>query len=166
MNERHEDDAALIRQLRPRGSPGRGKRRPPVIPPTPPLVSPRPIADQHRRASGLRSFAWTAYEVEALRRRLGITSWELAMELNVRHGRVKAWERGYYFPRGAELRLLDLVAQEISFTTHDPLIRWLTDRDPEGLRRRNWASSRPSPALEDGYMGAEDGEDLLDKDVL
>jgi DNA-binding transcriptional regulator YiaG len=46
-----------------------------------------------------------------LRRALGLTQQGLADEIGVRQQTVSEWETGAYLPRGASVRLLDIVAE-------------------------------------------------------
>lgn len=55
---------------------------------------------------------WTAAEVAALRRKLGLSQADFAAELGVRQQTVSEWETGRYRPRGASARLLGLLAEE------------------------------------------------------
>jgi DNA-binding transcriptional regulator YiaG len=55
--------------------------------------------------------AWTAADVLALRRRLGLSQAALAEELGVRQQTVSEWETGRYQPRGASARLLGMLAE-------------------------------------------------------
>jgi DNA-binding transcriptional regulator YiaG len=54
---------------------------------------------------------WSAARVRDLRRALGLTQQGLADELGVRQQTVSEWETGAYLPRGASVRLLDIVAE-------------------------------------------------------
>jgi DNA-binding transcriptional regulator YiaG len=54
---------------------------------------------------------WDAARVRDLRRTLGLTQQGLADELGVRQQTVSEWETGAYLPRGASVRLLDIVAE-------------------------------------------------------
>jgi DNA-binding transcriptional regulator YiaG len=55
--------------------------------------------------------SWNAARVRDLRRALGLTQQGLADELGVRQQTVSEWETGAYLPRGASVRLLDIVAE-------------------------------------------------------
>jgi DNA-binding transcriptional regulator YiaG len=57
---------------------------------------------------GLR---WDAAGVRRLRRALRLTQQELADQLGVRQQTVSEWETGLYQPRGASVRLLEIVAE-------------------------------------------------------
>lgn len=61
-----------------------------------------------RRVSGRR---WTAVQVKELRRALELTQQGFARELGVRQQTVSEWETGMYAPRGASVKVLDLVAE-------------------------------------------------------
>jgi len=54
---------------------------------------------------------WDAAGVRRLREALRLTQQELASELGVRQQTVSEWETGLYQPRGASVRLLDIVAE-------------------------------------------------------
>ena len=54
---------------------------------------------------------WSAAEVRALRKRLGLSQQQLADVLGVRQATVSEWETGVYQPRGASARLLTLIAE-------------------------------------------------------
>jgi DNA-binding transcriptional regulator YiaG len=58
---------------------------------------------------------WTAADVRALRRHLGLSQTGLAKELNVRQQTVSEWETGQYQPRGASERLLTVIAERAGF---------------------------------------------------
>lgn len=63
---------------------------------------------------------WSADQVRALRRHLGLTQGQLARELNVRQQTVSEWETGQYRPRGASERVLGFVAERASFRYGEP----------------------------------------------
>lgn len=54
---------------------------------------------------------WDAKKIRALRQFLGFTQTEMAEELGIRQQTVSEWETGAYAPRGASLRLLDLLSR-------------------------------------------------------
>ncbi|MBI2845752.1 MAG: helix-turn-helix transcriptional regulator [Chloroflexi bacterium] len=58
---------------------------------------------------------WDAKKIKALRQSLGLTQTEMAEELGIRQQTVSEWETGVYKPRGASLRLLDLLARREGF---------------------------------------------------
>jgi DNA-binding transcriptional regulator YiaG len=64
----------------------------------------------HRYCAG-----WSAEEVRALRRHLGLSQDGLAEELGMRQQTVSEWETGRYRPRGASLRLLGMIAERAGF---------------------------------------------------
>ena len=55
---------------------------------------------------------WTAERIAALRSELGLTQGEMAHELGVRQQTVSEWETGRYEPRGASVRMLQLLAEQ------------------------------------------------------
>jgi len=57
---------------------------------------------------------WDAARVRQLRQSLQLTQRRLADELGVRQQTVSDWETGVYRPRGASVRLLDIVAERAS----------------------------------------------------
>jgi DNA-binding transcriptional regulator YiaG len=58
-----------------------------------------------------RPRVWSASRIRALRRSLALSQHELARELGVRQQTISEWETGLYVPRGASVRLLDIVAE-------------------------------------------------------
>jgi DNA-binding transcriptional regulator YiaG len=54
---------------------------------------------------------WDAGRVRALRKALELSQQAFAEELGVRQQTVSEWETGQYAPRGASVRLLELVAE-------------------------------------------------------
>jgi DNA-binding transcriptional regulator YiaG len=65
---------------------------------------------EHRYRAG-----WSAEEVRALRRQLGLSQDGLAAELGMRQQTVSEWETGRYQPRGASARLLGMIAERAGF---------------------------------------------------
>jgi DNA-binding transcriptional regulator YiaG len=65
---------------------------------------------KHRYKAG-----WSAEEVRALRRHLGLSQDELSEELGMRQQTVSEWETGRYQPRGASARLLGMIAERAGF---------------------------------------------------
>ncbi len=58
-----------------------------------------------------RPAPWTAEQVAALRRRLGLSQADFAAEIGVRQQTVSEWETGRYQPRGASARILGMLAE-------------------------------------------------------
>ena len=58
---------------------------------------------------------WTSEQIRELRRALDLTQQGFAHELGVRQQTVSEWETGVYAPRGASLRILNVVAERASF---------------------------------------------------
>lgn len=63
--------------------------------------------------------AWDGERIRRLRSRLGLTQSELADELGVRQQTVSEWETGLYRPRGASVRLLQIVAERAGVDAYD-----------------------------------------------
>jgi len=63
-----------------------------------------------------RSKRWRSAEVRQLRDWLKLSQTAFAEELGVRQQTVSEWETGAYEPRGASVRLLDIVAERAGFT--------------------------------------------------
>lgn len=59
--------------------------------------------------------SWDADRVRALRRHLGLTQAELAVELGGRQQTVSEWETAQYTPRGTSARLLSRIAEDADF---------------------------------------------------
>lgn len=55
---------------------------------------------------------WTAERVAGLRASLGLSQAAFARVLGVRQQTVSEWETGRYQPRGASVRLLEMIAEE------------------------------------------------------
>ena len=70
------------------------------------------MAGEFRYRFQRRPRAWTAAEVAALRKRLGLSQAAFAGEIGVRQQTVSEWETGRYQPRGASVRLLGMLAEE------------------------------------------------------
>jgi DNA-binding transcriptional regulator YiaG len=66
---------------------------------------------QRYRIPRNRGRPWTAAEILALRRRLGLSQAAFAGEIGVRQQTVSEWETGRYQPRGATARLLGMLAE-------------------------------------------------------
>ncbi|MBM2809694.1 MAG: helix-turn-helix protein [Chloroflexi bacterium] len=62
-----------------------------------------------------RGSTWSAQGVLDLRRSLRLSQSRLAQELGVRQQTISDWETGVYAPRGASVRLLDIVAEHAGF---------------------------------------------------
>ncbi len=62
-----------------------------------------------------RRAAWDADGVRALRRHLGLTQEQLALEMGTRQQTISEWETGLYHPRGLSERLLSIVAERAGF---------------------------------------------------
>jgi DNA-binding transcriptional regulator YiaG len=58
---------------------------------------------------------WNSRRVKALREHMGLTQAEFAEELGTFQQVVSQWERGYHYPTGLSVRLLNLVAEKADF---------------------------------------------------
>ena len=58
---------------------------------------------------------WDAAKVRALRAHLGLTQQLFARMLNVRQQTVSEWEKAIYRPRGATVKLLNMIAEQAGF---------------------------------------------------
>ena len=63
----------------------------------------------------VRRSQWNSQDIQALRRRLGLTQRELADRLGTRQQTISEWETGMYKPRGASATLLSIIAERGSF---------------------------------------------------
>jgi DNA-binding transcriptional regulator YiaG len=63
---------------------------------------------------------WNGQRVRRLRSALGLSQQGLADELGVRQQTVSEWETGLYQPRGASVRMLDVVAERAGIAYGDP----------------------------------------------
>jgi DNA-binding transcriptional regulator YiaG len=63
-----------------------------------------------------RRSQWDAQSVRGLRRHMDLTQEQLAAAMGVRQQTISEWERGAYQPRGASIRLLSIIADEVEFT--------------------------------------------------
>jgi DNA-binding transcriptional regulator YiaG len=64
-------------------------------------------------------FSWSAESITELRARLGLTQAEMAGALGVRQQTISEWETGRYQPRGASVRMLQVLAE--ARAPYDPL---------------------------------------------
>ena len=58
---------------------------------------------------------WTGERVKALREHLGLTQVQFAEELGILQQTVSVWELGYHVPKGASVKVLNLVAERAKF---------------------------------------------------
>ena len=58
---------------------------------------------------------WDGKRVRALRRHMGLTQAEMAVELGTRQQTISEWEIGMYKPRGTSATLLTIVAERSDF---------------------------------------------------
>ncbi len=62
---------------------------------------------------------WDAEKVKALRDHLGLTQTRFAEELGILQQTVSQWECGYHYPKGASVKVLNLVAEKSKFKYGD-----------------------------------------------
>ena len=58
---------------------------------------------------------WDSESIQALRRHLGLTQYQLSQRLGTRQQTISEWETGMYKPRGASATLLSIVAEQAKF---------------------------------------------------
>lgn len=68
-----------------------------------------------RRARRSKTYEWDAGKVKALREFLGLTQTRFAEELGILQQTVSQWECGYHYPKGASVKVLNLVAEKARF---------------------------------------------------
>jgi len=64
---------------------------------------------------------WNNRSIRALRKHMGLTQSAMANELGTRQQTISDWEVGLYEPRGASVKLLDIVAERINFNYYTGL---------------------------------------------
>lgn len=62
-----------------------------------------------------KHYQWDADKVKALRDYLGLTQTRFAEELGILQQTVSQWECGYHYPKGASVKVLNLVAEKAKF---------------------------------------------------
>lgn len=62
-----------------------------------------------------KQYPWDAEKVKALRDYLGLTQTQFAQELGILQQTVSQWECGYHYPKGASVKVLNLVAEKGKF---------------------------------------------------
>lgn len=62
-----------------------------------------------------KNSTWNYQTVRGLRKHLGLTQSAMANELGTRQQTISDWEIGLYQPRGASVKLLNIVAERSSF---------------------------------------------------
>jgi putative transcriptional regulator len=70
------------------------------------------IAHQQGKGRGVKSFTPSAIDVQALRKRIGLTQEEFAAKFSVSLGTLRHWERGDRKPHGPALVLLRVIDKE------------------------------------------------------
>ena len=83
------------------------------MPPKP--KEPASIKYPTRRARKAKTYEWDAEKVKALREFLGLTQSLFAEELGILQQTVSQWECGYHYPKGASVKVLNLVAEQSKF---------------------------------------------------
>ncbi|MBI3243975.1 MAG: helix-turn-helix domain-containing protein [Chloroflexi bacterium] len=68
-----------------------------------------------RRARRSKTYEWDAEKVKALREFLGLTQARFAEELGILQQTVSQWECGYHYPKGASVKVLNIVAEKARF---------------------------------------------------
>jgi DNA-binding transcriptional regulator YiaG len=58
---------------------------------------------------------WDSLQVQALRKHLGLTQYELSRRLGTRQQTISEWETGMYQPRGTSAMLLTIIAEQAKF---------------------------------------------------
>jgi len=58
---------------------------------------------------------WDSRRIRALRRHMGLTQAEMAVELGTRQQTISEWEIGMYKPRGTSATLLTIIAERSEF---------------------------------------------------
>ena len=77
--------------------------------------TPAKIKYPTRRARRAKTYEWDAEKVRALREFLGMTQVQFAEELGILQQTVSQWECGYHYPKGASVKVLNLVAERAKF---------------------------------------------------
>ena len=70
------------------------------------------IAHQQGKARGVKTYKPSAIDVQALRKRIGLTQEEFAAKFAVSLGTLRHWERGDRTPHGPALVLLRVIDKE------------------------------------------------------
>ena len=68
-----------------------------------------------RRARRAKTYEWDAEKVKSLREYLGLTQARFAEELGILQQTVSQWECGYHYPKGASVKVLNIVAEKAKF---------------------------------------------------
>jgi DNA-binding transcriptional regulator YiaG len=68
------------------------------------------------RESKIHRKHWDSVQVQALRKYLGLTQYELSQRLGTRQQTISEWETGMYRPRGTSAMLLTIIAEQAKFT--------------------------------------------------
>lgn len=67
------------------------------------------------RESKIHQKHWDSVQVQALRKYLGLTQYELSQRLGTRQQTISEWETGMYRPRGTSAMLLTIIAEQAKF---------------------------------------------------
>jgi len=68
------------------------------------------------RDSEIHRKHWDGVKVQALRKHLGLTQYEMSQRLGTRQQTISEWETGMYRPRGTSAVLLTIIAEQAKFT--------------------------------------------------
>ena len=69
------------------------------------------MSEQHKKNRA----QWESERIQALRRHLGLTQYQMAETLGTRQQTISEWETGMYKPRGASATLLSIIAERARF---------------------------------------------------
>ena len=70
------------------------------------------IAHQQGKAKGVKTYTPSEIDVQALRKRIGLTQEEFASKFSVSLGTLRHWERGDRTPQGPALVLLRVIEKD------------------------------------------------------
>ena len=70
------------------------------------------IAHQQSKAQGVKTYTPSEIDVQALRKRIGLTQEEFASKFSVSLGTLRHWERGDRTPHGPALVLLRVIDKD------------------------------------------------------
>lgn len=70
------------------------------------------LAHQSGKTKGVKTYAPSEVDVQALRKRIGLSQQEFAAKFSISLGTLRHWERGDRKPRGPALVLLRVIDKE------------------------------------------------------
>jgi len=73
----------------------------------------RALRAQQKKQS--QKYEWDADRVRALRDYMGLTQTQFAEELGILQQTVSQWECGYHYPKGASVKVLNMVSEKAKF---------------------------------------------------